>query len=177
MASTGQNFNETVFVAVAPDTVSQALVSSTTNVPGYSVTTAGTGSLVLTRRYTPTWAVAVAVIGVFLALIGLLALLVKTTETLSVTLVPVPGGTRVTTSGTGSAEMLTRLTSAISALPALAPPAAGSTQDPLVAVPSTGGAPQTPDTKTCPQCAETVKAAARICRFCQFDFAGTPLEA
>ena len=28
------------------------------------------------------------------------------------------------------------------------------------------------DEKTCPQCAETVKSAANICRFCGFSFAG-----
>lgn len=28
------------------------------------------------------------------------------------------------------------------------------------------------DEKTCPRCAETVKAAAQVCRFCGFDFAG-----
>jgi Superinfection immunity protein/Uncharacterised protein family UPF0547 len=27
-----------------------------------------------------------------------------------------------------------------------------------------------PDTKTCPACAETVKAAARLCRFCRYEF-------
>ena len=30
------------------------------------------------------------------------------------------------------------------------------------------------DTKVCPECAETVKAAARICRFCRYEFE-TPL--
>jgi len=27
-----------------------------------------------------------------------------------------------------------------------------------------------PDEKTCPKCAETVKSAATVCRFCQYDF-------
>jgi Uncharacterised protein family UPF0547 len=26
------------------------------------------------------------------------------------------------------------------------------------------------DNKTCPQCAETVRAAAKICRFCRYEF-------
>ncbi len=31
------------------------------------------------------------------------------------------------------------------------------------------------DTKACPDCAETVQAAARICRFCRYEF--FPVEA
>ncbi len=31
-----------------------------------------------------------------------------------------------------------------------------------------------PETKRCPQCAETVKADARICRFCRYEFAPLP---
>jgi hypothetical protein len=32
-------------------------------------------------------------------------------------------------------------------------------------------------TKTCPQCAETVKAAAKICRFCRYEFEDVPAAA
>lgn len=32
--------------------------------------------------------------------------------------------------------------------------------------------PQKPDEKVCPDCAETIKAAARVCRFCGYRFDG-----
>ena len=80
---------------------------------------AGPGSIVLTRKYIPTWAIIVAVIGVLIFLIGLLALLYRETEVTMVTVTPVQGGSRVTVSGVGSQEMLTRLTGTMSSMPAL----------------------------------------------------------
>ena len=53
MASSGQNFNQTVNIAEPRDAVSQALIAGTAGVPDYTVTTAGTGSILLSRRYTP----------------------------------------------------------------------------------------------------------------------------
>ncbi len=50
------------------------------------------------------------------------------------------------------------------ALPSLKP-------QPAPVVEAQGGA-----TKVCPQCAETVKAAARICRFCRYQFHAEPVS-
>jgi hypothetical protein len=36
--------------------------------------------------------------------------------------------------------------------------------------------PPVPARKTCPQCAETVKGAAKICRYCHYEFAMSALE-
>ena len=102
MASAGQNFNQTVMVASSPEEVSQAVFASSAGVVGYTVTTAGSGTILLTRKYLPTWAIVVAILGVFLFLIGLLALLARNTETVSVTFAPAEGGTRVAVSGVGS---------------------------------------------------------------------------
>jgi hypothetical protein len=80
---------------------------------------AGPGSIALIRKYIPTWAIIVAVIGVLIFLVGLLALLYRETEVTMVTVTPVQGGSRVTVSGVGSQEMFTRLTGALSSLPTL----------------------------------------------------------
>ena len=49
----------------------------------------------------------------------------------------------------------------------------------LLALPRTDRAPLPPDSMTCPRCAETIKAAAKVCRFCghRFDDDGDPSTA
>jgi hypothetical protein len=163
MAAPGSNFNTTVEIAASPDTVAQTLIAAASGDPKYSVTSAGSGSIILTRRYTPAWAIVVAIIGLLIFLIGLLALLVKTTETLTLTVAPVEGGSRVTTSGVATAEMAARITAALNGMPALGAPGA--------ALPPVSG-----EMKTCPACAEEVKAAAKVCRFCGFEFSAAPAE-
>jgi hypothetical protein len=163
MAAPGQNFNQSVLIAETPEAVSQALIASSSGVVGYSVNTAGTGSIVLTRKYTPTWAIVVGVIGLLIFLIGILALLYKNTETLTITLAPQEGGTRVVVSGLATPEMITRIGAALSAMPAL--------DASVVAEP----APiEGEGTKVCPACAETIKSAATVCRFCGQKFEDEP---
>jgi hypothetical protein len=163
MAAPGQNFNQTIFVSEQPEAVSQALIASASGVPGYTLNTAGTGSIVLTRKFTPTWAIVVAVLGILVFLVGLLALLVKETETLTVTLTPVEGGTRVAVSGVATHDMMTRIGAAFHTMPALAPE---GQPNPLVNT--------VEGTKVCPACAETVKTAAKVCRFCSHEFEADP---
>ncbi|MDR0436446.1 MAG: hypothetical protein LBH11_06795, partial [Propionibacteriaceae bacterium] len=46
----------------------------------------GTSHITIERKFVPVWAIVVAIVGFFFVLIGLLALLVKTTETCQITL-------------------------------------------------------------------------------------------
>jgi hypothetical protein len=114
----GQSFVKTVTVGGNPDDVMQQIISATASAPGYTVTMGGNHTLILTRKYTPQWAIVVAVIGIFFFLIGLLALLVKETETLTVTVAPVDGGTRINATGQGTPELISRLESVAGSLPA-----------------------------------------------------------
>lgn len=157
MPAPGQNFNQTIVVAEPVDRVSQLIIAAVSGVPDSTVTTAGTGSIVVTRKFRPAWTIVVAVIGLIFFLIGLLALLYTETETLTITLAADGEGTRVVVSGRASQELLARLTAALGSLTAST--GAGSAHATLAAqMPS--------DAKQCPQCAETIKAEAKICRFC-----------
>ncbi|HWJ49871.1 MAG TPA: zinc ribbon domain-containing protein [Solirubrobacteraceae bacterium] len=158
VAAAGQIVNETRFVPEPPHAVSQAVIAATGGVPDYVVSAPGPGSIVLTRQYRPTWTIIVAVIGFLFFLIGLLALLVKNTEALTLTLSESDGGTTVTITGVATPEMLTRVNVALGGMPSRSEPELHGTLT------------HEGDTKVCPSCAETVKAAATKCRFCGHAF-------
>jgi uncharacterized integral membrane protein len=158
----GQIVNDSRLVTEPPHVVSQAVIAATAGATDYTVSAPGPGSIVLTRQYRPTWTIVVAIVGFLFFLIGLLALLVKNTEALTLTLTPEEVGTRVTMSGVATPEMVTRLAAALGGT-------AGLERDPYALRNADGE-----QTKVCPSCAETVKAAATVCRFCKHSFEDLP---
>ncbi len=81
------------------------------------MTSAGGNTLILTRRYTPTWAIVLAIVGLLLFFVGLLLLLVKETETVTIALTETEVGTRVSISGVATQSMVARLNTVLLAMP------------------------------------------------------------
>jgi Uncharacterised protein family UPF0547 len=166
MPASGQNFNQSIFVNEDRDSVSQKLISGASGISEYTITTAGVGSLVLSRKYRPTWAIVVSVLGLLFFLIGVLGLLYTVTEILTITLATERGGTRIVVSGVGSQEMLERITGILGSFPVLPITSGRKIDQEIVNV----------ESKTCPSCAELVKVAANICRFCGHQFTKKRVE-
>jgi hypothetical protein len=115
--STGQPYNTQWTVQAPPETVIQQVTNAAAGCDGYSFQPSAANSVVLTRKYWPVWVIVVAVAGALLCLLGLLALLYKETETLTVTATEDPDGTRVDITGTGSTEAVGRINAVLSNLP------------------------------------------------------------
>lgn len=137
MAAAGQSYNQLVVLSGDPDTTMQDLVAAVSGAPGYTVNMGGPGSLLLTRKYTPTWAVVLGIIGLLIFLLGMLFWLVKNTETVTASLRPVTGGTEVRVSGIATPELQARLNAVFGAKQALhgdgtppLPPGAPADQSP-----------------------------------------------
>lgn len=109
MAGTGTPVGIAATVGWRPDDVIQYCVGAMSGAPEYTISTAGPGTVVFTRRYTPTWAIVLGVLGIFLFLIGILFFFVKTTETVTVVAHPSPSGSYVTVQGVAPAYVAARL--------------------------------------------------------------------
>jgi Uncharacterised protein family UPF0547 len=116
MPAAGQSYVRTATSLEPPDRVLQSILTGTAGTRNYSVAQVGSNTIILTRRYIPQWAVVVGVLGILLFLIGLLAFLVRETETLTITVTPTPSGTEIRSSGVASPEMVARLNGILAAL-------------------------------------------------------------
>ncbi len=115
--STGQDYNARWTVQQRPDVVIQQISSAAATSDGYTFQMTGPTSVVLTRKYWPMWLIIAVIIGTFFFLIGLLGLLYKETETLSVTAGEEGDATTVNLSGKGSSELIGRLNAFLASLP------------------------------------------------------------
>lgn len=87
---------------VSPGVFLARVSAGAAGLKGVRVECPSPGNLLLVTRRTPTWAVILALVGLLLMLLGLLFLLVKTTETVSVLAVDDgSGGCLVTVTGSG----------------------------------------------------------------------------
>lgn len=131
MASAGSSFHQTTVAATSSEEVAAFLATSLRGVPGYSIV-ASRDTILLKRRYIPNWALLVAGVGVFVFLLGLLALFVREKETATILLSPSGDGTRLTVTGAVSEQMRQRLTSSLATIsqrwPASPAGAASNTQ-------------------------------------------------
>lgn len=110
----GQSYMQTAEVDGTPEEVVQRFVRVVVGMPGYSFNAAEPNSLVVSRRYVPTWAIVVAVVGfLFIFVFALPALLVKNTETLTITATSTDTGSKVQINGVAKPELVARLNTVI----------------------------------------------------------------
>ena len=93
-----------------PLTLERRLLATLTKVSSGRAASAGPGRLVLIERWTPTWAIVLAIVTFPL---GLLFLLVKTERTLTVMIETEPGGSRVDFVGATRSRTLASLDEAL----------------------------------------------------------------
>jgi hypothetical protein len=96
MPLAGQNHTAVLTTALPPDEVIPTLLAGLTGATECTVTLAGPSTVVVTRRYTPTWLLFIGACALFFFLLGLLVLLIKNTETLTITVVKEKRGSRPT---------------------------------------------------------------------------------
>jgi hypothetical protein len=146
MAAAGQNYNQVVVLRGDPETTMQDLVAAVSGARGYTVNMGGPGSLLLTRKYTPTWAVVLGILGLLLFFLGMLFWLVKNTETVTASLRAVAGGTEVRISGVATPELQARFNAVFGSQQALETPALAAAEPDGASEPQPPAQPPLADT-------------------------------
>ncbi len=159
MASQGQNFNQVSYFKETGDEVTQTLAAAFNGVSGCTVSVMG-NNISIVRKYRPTWVYIVAVVGFFFFFVGLLALAYTETESMNILVQPDGELTKVMVSGVTAGELLARLNGGMSQLTRGTHSLSAVVNDPE----------PSGSVKVCPQCAEEVKDAAKVCRFCSYAF-------
>lgn len=189
MSGSGQPFNHSVLVPAPPAAVMHLLLSLPPGgnyFDGYELRQVTGNSVHITRRYVPAWAIVAAIVGAVFFLLGGLVLLVRETEVLTITVYEQDEDSYLEFSGMAAPRIATAANLAVDRLlsgVAMAPPAAAFPASSAVTFPASS-APSSPastadplgpaDDKICPECAETVRSAARRCRFCGYRFSAEP---
>lgn len=153
MAEAGSNVGFTVTVDAPPLQVAQALGQSLYSNGNYAndvqVVPVGPTTYRITRTYLPTWTIVVAVLGFLLCLVGLLALLLRNTEVLTVDIQPDGDGSLITVSGMSDGPTVTTIQSTLARFGGYSPGQLGSAfgygQAETGAVATVGGIEMSPD--------------------------------
>ena len=111
MADAGTPINfQTVVPRSRPEVINSVMMMASSQ---GTVASDNQSYISITRKYIPMWAIIVAIVGFFVAFLGLLALLVKTTEVCTIQFSDVQGGTLVQVSGIGSPQLQAMLASSL----------------------------------------------------------------
>lgn len=116
MAQPGTPVAHSLSVALAPDIAFEQVTAGMVGCPDYTPSYSGTGSLMLTRKYIPQWAIVLAIVGSLLFLLGLLFLLYRDTETVTVRVEPDGAGSKITITGLATDDMARRIESSIASM-------------------------------------------------------------
>jgi hypothetical protein len=143
------------------------------NVTGWTRTSAPRDSLIWSHRYMSTGVLVVGIILLLTTLIGGLVLLIRETENLIVTLSPLSnGGTRIVVSGAADTWVSSSLFQMLNQLPTTQSAPVASPPGLVLPIINSSQQVDNESYKICPDCAERVRVAAKICRFCKYEFQG-----
>jgi hypothetical protein len=112
----GTNINRMIMTSEKPDSVAHTMIGSVSGAKGCTVTSAGPGMVSITRKFRPTWALVWGIILFFFTIFGIGLVFITRSETATVSISSVDGGTRVLVSGITSSEVQSRLDGALNAL-------------------------------------------------------------